>query len=181
MSCTFLLLNFCSFLTIEIIRTDSPGSRNCCLSNKQKNQRRTEDAIYLRIELNVLDKLSCNGFTCRVARIALTWFIYEVKWSKGLNFFKQKTTLGTNHFESNESIEASLLMLPVSEAEATAALPSHVFTEPSPTCVGFHEESWSSHPGDWAWTMFLKFQQGSKSLWNFTCFLKPQFSRKRTL
>lgn len=30
-SCTFLLVNFCIFFTIEIIRTDSPGSRNCCL------------------------------------------------------------------------------------------------------------------------------------------------------
>lgn len=30
-SCTFLLESFCSFLTIEIIRMDSPGSKNCFL------------------------------------------------------------------------------------------------------------------------------------------------------
>lgn len=30
-SWTFLLVNFCTFFTIEIKRTDSPGSKNCCL------------------------------------------------------------------------------------------------------------------------------------------------------
>lgn len=30
-SWTFLLVNLCTFFTIEIIRTDSPGSKNCCL------------------------------------------------------------------------------------------------------------------------------------------------------
>lgn len=52
---------------------------------------------------------------------------------------EEKRPLGTYHFESNESIEASLLMLPVSDAEAAAPFPSFVFTEPSPTWVGFHE------------------------------------------
>lgn len=52
---------------------------------------------------------------------------------------RKKTSLGTYHFESNESIEASLLMLPVSDAEAAAPFPSFVFAEPSPTWVGFHE------------------------------------------
>lgn len=58
---------------------------------------------------------------------------------------KNQKTIGTYHFESNESIEASLLMLPESDAEeaatAAAAFPSFVFTAPSPTCEGFHEES----------------------------------------
>lgn len=82
------------------------------------------------------------------------------KWClhrKGLNAKKNQKTIGTYHFESNESIEASLLMLPESDAEeaatAAAAFPSFVFTAPSPTCEGFHEESWSSHPGDWPWRM----------------------------
>lgn len=30
-SWTFLLVSFCNFFTIEIMRTDSPGSKNCCL------------------------------------------------------------------------------------------------------------------------------------------------------
>lgn len=55
--------------------------------------------------------------------------------------------LFTHHFESNESIEASLVMLTASEADAAAPCPSLVLVEPSPTCDGFHEESWSSPGG----------------------------------
>lgn len=45
----------------------------------------------------------------------------------------------TDHLESNESIEASFVMLTASEADAVPQFPSLVRAEPSPAC----EESWS--------------------------------------
>lgn len=50
---------------------------------------------------------------------------------------------GTYHFESNESIEASLVMLPADSEEDVAPFPSFgSFPRPSPPmCDGFHEES----------------------------------------
>lgn len=67
----------------------------------------------------------------------------------------------TYHFESKESIDASLVMLPASEEEAEPPFPSFVFAVPSPTCDGFHEESWASGPLDWDWERV--FQQRNKN------------------
>ena len=42
-SCTFFFVSFCSFFTFEIIRIDSPGSRNSCL---QKIKKHSQGEIY---------------------------------------------------------------------------------------------------------------------------------------
>lgn len=55
------------------------------------------------------------------------------------------------HFESKESIEASLVMWPVPSKDDVA--PSGCLeeaAEPSPMWEGLHDESWtSSQAGDW--------------------------------
>lgn len=45
------------------------------------------------------------------------------------------------HFESKESIEASLVILDASDDDEAPPCPSLSLTEPSPICEGFHEES----------------------------------------
>ena len=56
------------------------------------------------------------------------------------------------HFESKESIEASLVTEPgASEDDVAPLFPSFGLAEPSPMCAGFHE-SWPSSPSlEWAW------------------------------
>ena len=55
--------------------------------------------------------------------------------------------LNQYHFESNESIEASLVIWPdPSDDEAAPQFPSACLSEPSPMCEGFHDESWTSSP-----------------------------------
>lgn len=49
------------------------------------------------------------------------------------------------HFESKESIEASLVTEPGPSEDVAPLFPSFGLAEPSPICVGFHE-SWPSSP-----------------------------------
>ena len=55
--------------------------------------------------------------------------------------------LSSYHLESKESIEASLVIEPDDSADDEApTAPSFCLAEPSPICVGFHEESESCSP-----------------------------------
>lgn len=56
------------------------------------------------------------------------------------------------HLESKESIEAILVTEPDASVDEAPTFPSFCFIEPSPICVGFHEESLSCSPSpDCAW------------------------------
>ena len=65
----------------------------------------------------------------------------------GLMLSTKSKVLNPYHFESNESIEASLVIWPdPSDDDAVPQFPSACLAEPSPMCEGFHDESLTSSP-----------------------------------
>ncbi|KAK6933483.1 Vesicle transport protein, Got1/SFT2-like [Dillenia turbinata] len=116
-SCTFLLVSFCIFFTIEIIRTDSPGSKNCCLNMATCKKSHDGSQIKTPIEQKVFK----TG-----------------KWYWIMNNY---------HLESKESIEASLVIwVAASEDDAAALFPSFDLATLSPTSFGtsYAQRYWHS-------------------------------------